>query len=287
MKSFAWPDLNPAFLVMALALLAGCQPGSPDIYDTRCGNLNSPAGVPEDRLLFSWKLESEKQDVMQSACQVLVADDLEKLNDHKGNFWNSGKVESDASIQVAYAGKQLASAKKYYWKVRIWDNGGTGSAWSEPDSFVTALLDPGDWEGSHWIVYEEMPDSLRLVPGIHALRNDLEDALGSRGRDRCVTPYFRKGFHVSKRVKNAFVAVSGLGHYELSLNGTKVGDSFLAPGWTRYDKTCLYNMYDVTDRLRQGENAIGAIVGSGFYHINNERYKKLVISYGFPTLICK
>jgi hypothetical protein len=132
-----------------------------------------------------------------------------------------------------------------------------------------------------------MPESLRLVPGVHGLNEDLKQSLGERGQKRYVTPYFRKEFLVSKKVKNAYVAVSGLGHYELSMNGEKIGNRFLAPGWTQYDKTCLYNMYEVTDQIHEGKNALGAMVGCGFYNINIERYKKLVIAYGSPTLICK
>jgi len=269
-----------------IILISSCHFKAVEIYDTKCGNLEAPVGVSKERLTFSWKLKSDQLNVMQSGYQILVADDLKKLKSDEGNIWNSGKVESDASLQVAYDGKSLVSATKYFWKVKVWNNEGVESDWSEPTSFVTALFTEKDWSNASWMVYEVMPDSLRMVPGVHGLRRDFNESLGAHGQKRYVSPYFRKEFRITKEVKNAFVAVSGLGHYELSMNGEKVGNRFLAPGWTQYDKTCLYNMYEVTDQLQKGENALGALVGNGFYNINTERYIKFAITYGSPTLIC-
>ncbi|HEY3389469.1 MAG TPA: family 78 glycoside hydrolase catalytic domain, partial [Prolixibacteraceae bacterium] len=111
--------------------------------------------------------------------------------------------------------------------------------------------------------------------------------LGHKAIKRSVVPLFRKEFTAEKKIKNAILYISGLGHYEATINGQKVGQSFLAPGWTNYDKVCLYNSYDVTNQLRQGKNTIGVIVGNGFYNINRERYRKLVIAYGYPKMISK
>jgi hypothetical protein len=279
--------LQIPIIFILIFLISSCHSKSVEIYETKCGNLETPVGVSKERLKFSWKLKSEKQDVLQTVYQIIVADDLNKLNSEEGLLWNSGKVESDASIQVAYEGKALVSAKKYFWKVKVWDNEGVESDWSDPTYFVTALFNEKDWSNAKWLVYEEMPESLRMVPGIHGLRRDFNESVGKHGQKRYVTPYFRKEFALTKKIKNAFVAVSGLGHYELSLNGEKVSNRFLAPGWTNYDKTCLYNMYEVTDQLQKGENALGALVGNGFYNINTERYIKFAITYGSPTLICK
>ncbi len=277
------------FLVfISLAMLSCCYAEKAvEVYETRCGNLEAPVGVSKDKLIFSWKIKAEKQNVLQTAYHILVSDDLNELNQNKGILWNTGKVESDASIQVPYDGKPLISAKKYFWKVKVWDNHGMESDWSQPAAFVTAMFNEKDWSDAKWMVYEEMPESLRMVPGIHGLRRDFKERVEVLGQKRYVTPYFRKEFTVTKKVKNAFIAVSGLGHYELSLNGEKISKSFLAPGWTQYDKTCLYNMYEVTHQLQKGKNVIGALVGNGFYNINTERYIKFAITYGSPTLICK
>ena len=122
-----------------------------------------------------------------------------------------------------------------------------------------------------------------MVPGVHGTG----DNLGDRALRRPVVPLFRRDFQVARPVRQAHCFVCGLGQYELVLNGKKVGDRFLSPGWTDYRKTCLYNTFDVTDRLRQGANTLGAIVGNGFFNINRERYRKLVIAYGTPRMILK
>ena len=274
-------------IVVILAPVSICNANDISVYATKIGNLDAPVGIAKERLQFSWKMKSDKQNVMQTAYQILLSDDLNKLNTEEGIVWNSGKVVSESSLQVAYGGETLLSEQKYFWKVKLWDNQGNETNWSEPTSFVTALFNKSDWTSAKWLVYEEMPKELRMVPGVHELRGDFRKTLGEKGQKRYVTPYFRKEFAVTKKVKNAFVAVSGLGHYELSMNGEKLGNRFLAPGWTQYDKTCLYNMYEVTDQIQEGKNALGALVGNGFYNVNTERYIKFAITYGTPTLICK
>lgn len=140
-----------------------------------------------------------------------------------------------------------------------------------------------DWGKAVWIGFENLPDSMKVVPGVHGNG----DKLGNKAVKRGVVPLFRKEFVIAKKIKRATLSISGLGHYEASINGEKVGKSFLAPGWTNYDKTCLYNTYDVTSQLKPGKNALGVIVGNGFYNINRERYRKLVIAYGYPKMISK
>ncbi len=252
-----------------------------------CNNTESPSIIDSPFPNFSWKLESEIRNQSQLAYHILVADNLNDIQNSHGNIWDSDKVNSDKSILVKYKGKELNPTQKYYWKVKVWNQDGIESDWSKPTYFVTALFNKKDWSSAKWLVYEEMPKELRMVPGFHELRGDFKKALDGKGQKRYVTPYFRKEFSVLKKIKNAYVAVSGMGHYELSLNGKKLGNRFLAPGWTNYDKTCLYNMYEVTDQLQKGENAIGALVGNGFYNINTERYIKFAITYGSPTFICK
>jgi len=137
------------------------------------------------------------------------------------------------------------------------------------------------WGNASWIGFEQMPDSLKLVPGIHGLKRGFE----RNYKKRSTVPLFRKVFTLDKSIKKATIHISGLGHYELYINGKKVGNRFLAPGWTLYQKRALYNTFDITDYLNSGENALGAIVGNGFYNINNERYRKLIIAYGYPKLI--
>ncbi len=137
------------------------------------------------------------------------------------------------------------------------------------------------FKSAQWIAYEELPDSMEVVPGVHGSG----DKLGNKCVQRSIVPMFRNEFTVSGKVKNATISICGLGHYELSINGKKIGDRFLAPGWSYYQKHYLYNTYDITKYLRKGKNVIGVIVGNGFFNINRERYRKLVIAYGYPQLI--
>ena len=140
----------------------------------------------------------------------------------------------------------------------------------------------GDAFGNaQWIAFEQLADSMRVVPAIHGSGDDL----GNKCVLRSVVPLFRKGFNVKGDIDSASINISGLGHYELYINGEQIGDRFLSPGWTYYQKRCFYNTYDITRFVKKGDNAIGVIVGNGFYNINRERYRKLVVAYGYPRVI--
>lgn len=245
-----------------------------------CEHKITPYGIENTRPLMGWWINATERGAVQSAWQILVATSPDKLDEKNADMWNSGRVASGSNNNNAYSGKPLQSARKYYWKVRIWDAHAKASAWSEASSFTTGILEQKEWAASKWIAYDILPDSMKVMPGVHGNGNPL----GSKAVKRAVVPYFRKAFVLNKPVKEAFVFISGLGQYELHLNGKKVSDDFLTPGWTNYEKRCLYNTYEVTDQLKQGQNAIGAIVGTGFFYINRERYRKLVRAEGYPML---
>jgi hypothetical protein len=232
-------------------------------------------------ILFSWQIKTSQRAWTQSAYQIQVANSPESLKASKNLIWDSGRVKSEQSNLVSSSGLVLKPAQTYFWRVRIWDSTSKETSWSEPAVLKTGLNAKADWQGAQWIGYEDMPSSKRMVPGVHGNG----DKLGELCVDRPVVPLFRKEFEVGKKVKEATLYITGLGQYEASINGKKVGNSFLSPGWTNYDKTILYNTYDVTSILKQGKNAIGAIVGNGFYNINRERYRKLVIAWGNPKMI--
>lgn len=138
-----------------------------------------------------------------------------------------------------------------------------------------------DWSGAQWITFERMDDSMRIVPAVHGSGNQL----GEKGLKRSVVPMFRKEFILNDTIESARINITGLGHYELYINNQRIGDRFLSPGWTNYQKRILYNSFDITEQLKKGGNAIGVIVGNGFYNVNRERYRKIVIAYGFPKVI--
>jgi hypothetical protein len=166
----------------------------------------------------------------------------------------------------------------------VWNQKGEACSWSETASFVTGILTQEEWNNAKWIGYEEIPDNLKLTQGLGGSR---AEKLGEVTKKRSVIPYFRKSFNSDKDIEQALVFVSGLGQYELFINGTKIGDYFLTPGWTKYTKQCFYNTYDVTPQLQKGENVIGALVGNGFFYINRERYYKTSVAFGYPMLRLK
>src|SRR5258708_1681261 len=254
------------------------------ITSLSCGNTVDPVGVAAGDIRFGWQMEASGRGQFQQACELALASSLANLLAGRYDTWHSGKVADRQSILVPYPGRQLLPARTYYWQVRGWDRYGHPSAWSRPGKFITALQGPEGWEGAKWIGYEELPDSMRLNPGIHF--SDTA-GLGAQCLQRPVIPLFRKGFVLHKKVRSALVFVTGLGQYEMSLNGRKVGNHFLAPGWTNYDKRCLYNTYDITCLLKSGENVLGVIVGNGFYNIDRERYYKLLIASGMPKMLCQ
>jgi alpha-L-rhamnosidase len=136
------------------------------------------------------------------------------------------------------------------------------------------------WANAQWIAFEQLEDSMKVVPAVHGSGNDL----GELCVKRSIVPMFRKDLRITKEIANASINISGLGHYELFINGEKIGDRFLSPGWSFYQKRALYNNYDIKKQLNSGDNALGVLVGNGFYNINRERYRKLVVAYGYPKL---
>lgn len=245
-----------------------------------CEYANNPLGVQSKTPRLGWIINAVQRNTQQVAWQILVADDLVTLDKNIGNIWDSKKVTSNQSIQIAYKGKVLEPAKIYYWKVKVWDNHGNVSLWSKPAMWQMGLLTSSDWLGAKWIGYEELPAAERIVPAIH-LR-------GNFTPKNDILPLFRRNLSIKRKLKSATAFISGLGHFDLSVNGSKVGDHILDAGWTEYDKHALYVTFDLTDQLKKGENTVGIMLGNGFYFIpRDDRYRKLTGAYGFPKLICR
>lgn len=247
----------------------------------RVESKSNPRGIVNLQPLLSWKLESQLRNTKQVAYQVLVSDQQGSWADDKHIVWNSGKVERGTSIQVPYQGKPLSATQCYYWKVKVWDNHGNESTWSEPAYWQMGLFTKEDWKGGQWIAYEDLPEERRdPLP-----KADKKDTY----QDNNVLPLFRKSFQVQKTIEKATLFISGLGHFEVHINGDKVGDHFLDAGWVKYDKEALYETFDVTETLKKGENAIGVLLGNGFYYIPpvKGRYRKQKVAFGYPKMICR
>ncbi|MGD0733448.1 MAG: glycoside hydrolase family 78 protein [Terracidiphilus sp.] len=210
------------------------------VKDLCCESTVNPLGIDAATPTLRWFLASSEKGQKQTAYQILVASDEAKLRNEQPDIWDSGRVDSDQSTQVAYGGPTLLSRRRYFWKVRAWDEDGAASSYSEAAWWEMALLSPQDWK-AEWVGF----------------------LAGWPGRAH----YFRCNFTSKKTVGRARIYVSGLGYYELSLNGSKVGDHVLDPGVTNYAKRILYSTYDVTNKLNDGSNTIGVIVGNGWYGV--------------------
>lgn len=227
-----------------------------------CEYRQNPPGIDAQPPRLSWLLESDRKSErgqQQTAYHVLVASSESRLKSGQADLWDSGKVDSDQSVLVAYAGKPLTSRQRCYWKVRVWDAHGKASAWSSTATWKMGLLHPDDWSPAQWIAAGRAATS--------------------------PPPIFRREFELAKPVRRATVFVCGLGQYELRLNGRRVGDQVIDPGWTDYRDTCLYSSYDVTRQLQRAQNAIGVMLGNGMYNVVGGRYVKFRGSFGPPKMI--
>jgi alpha-L-rhamnosidase len=202
-----------------------------------CENRTNPLGMDVTQPRFTWQLSSDKRNVMQSAYRIEVSESPA----FHGHVWDSQKVKSDSSVFVTYKGKPLQSDKKYFWRVQVWDNTGKSSGWSEPAWWQMAFLNESDWK-AQWI-----------TPGY------VEDTVNRP------SPLLRKEFALSKKIKSAAAYITAHGLYEANINGKRVGDAYLTPGWTSYKNRLQYQTYDVTDLLKGGKNAIGVMLGNGWY----------------------
>ena len=214
----------------------------------RCEYRTNPLGIDEQNPRLSWILKPVLRGQKQTAYQILVSSSEEKVAAYKGDLWDSGKVDSNESINVLYRGKALGSSQRCCWKVRVWDKDGKVSPWSETTRWEMGLPDASQWTAK-WI-----SDGKKLADQDKDLYKDDP------------APVFRKEFVVGKTISRARLYISGLGYYEAYLNGSKVGDHVLDPLWTNYAKRVFYSTYDVTELLEKGGNCIGIALGNGWYN---------------------
>jgi len=236
--------LNQRFLLTIL-VLARCASAcaAVGIERLQCEYLDNPLGVDAPQPRLSWVLTSAERGVKQTAYQLLVAGSEAALKQNQADQWDSGKVISEETAQIRYAGQPLASRKQAFWKVRVWDQAGAMTE-SRPARWEMGLLDPTDW-GAKWIGRTTDTNSNPA-------------------------PLLRRDFKLGGKIKQARAYICGLGYYELYLNGQKVGDHLLDPGYTRYDRRALYVTYDVTDQLKRGDNSVGVILGNGWFNCHTK-----------------
>lgn len=253
-----------------------------------CEYVANPRGVesPHPRLGWSFPMPRAQRGQFQSAYQIQVATSPQALQFDAPDLWDSGKLEGNANFQIPYAGKSLAPDATYFWRVRVWDASGKPGLYSAPATFDTGLREPADWQGAQWTAWRTQSDWKRdfdarikkqlaeppradtgwpypKVQGKSVVHFNLFEMYGFHEPPHDPAPLFRKAFSVEKPVKRARLYVSAIGYYEASLNGARVGDHLLDPGWADDSQHVLYSVYDVTDALRQGPNALGVMLGRG------------------------
>lgn len=260
----------PVLLALSsvVAANAGLRP-----TQLRCDYRAEPLGIDTPQPRLSWILESTEPNargLRQTAYQILVASNRQLLRPGEADLWDSGKVASDQMAHIAYGGRGLASRQRCFWAVRVWDQDGRASEWISPASWTMGLLEERHWQAK-WI------------------------ALPGSGDKSGPLPLFRREIVLNKRARFAVAYVCGLGFYELRINGQRVGDQVLDPGWTNYRKRCFYATHDVSrffgyasatiGRTTMVTNVIGVMLGNGMYNVRGGRYVKFTGSFGPPKLI--
>ena len=223
--------------------------------ELRCEYRVDPLGIDVCKPRLSWTLQSARRGERQTAYELRVSSSAARLAAGNADLWNTGKVASSATNQIVYSGEPLVSRMRCHWMVRVWDADDEASPWSLPALWSMGLLADDDWQAD-WIGLNE-PNS-ESAPDANPF--------AVAGLSHLATPrYLRKACVVNGPIQRATVYVTALGLYELHLNGSRVGDHLLAPEWTNYHRRVQYQTFDVTNHLRQGDNAMGALLGNGWY----------------------
>ncbi len=280
--------MRPKVVLVVLLCMLSVSLNAMKIESSTCEYSKDPLGIEVSRPVLGWILSSTEKGDCQTAYEIRVASSRKQL---KGtpDIWNTGKVLSDKSQLVPYSGKTLESGKSYYWQVRVWDKAGNPSSWSAIHTWSMALLNTSDWKGQ-WIGAIHQKDAY-LPSGRIYPTSWLPEELASRW-DKAAplakqSILLRRSFVLEKVPEEALIYISGLGHYDLYINGRQVDNSVFKPLWSDYDKTVYYNIFNVSEYLRKGENVIGVILGNGMYNLTGGRYTKFRVSFGPPTLMCQ
>ena len=234
--------LTRFYAVLCCVLFYACGNVHIKIVDLKCESLVNPLAIDNTSPHFSWKMVSEDKGASFTAYQLLVASELGKLNEEETDLWNSGKVADTHSVHVRYNGQPLSSCSFAYWKVRIWDEKGEVSRWSEPASFGIGLLEDNDWaEGASFI------------------------GINQPEQERILSPLFRKSFEYTPDGERVLLHINSLGYHEAYINGKPVSASVLNPAVSEFRKRSLIVTYDVTKLLENGNNELVVWAGIGWY----------------------
>jgi len=221
------------------------------VSEPTCEYRINPGGIDVKIPRLSWKLLSVNRNVVQTAYEIRVSEDAKSIAKGHGLLWTSGKVHSNRSVLVDYGGPELKSRQLCYWRVRVWDNKGKVSPWSSVNHWEMGLFNAREWQ-ANWIQAAEETNG-KPMPN----------------------PMFRNEFKAAKQVRKARLYITSHGLYEARINGKRVGVDYFTPGWTSYHKRLQYQVYDVLDLLKQGDNVAFVTLGDGWFRgyleFNNKR----------------
>lgn len=262
-------------LSISLAAFTAMQP-----IDLTCEMQQTPLAVENMHPRFGWRLTSDVKADKQTAYQIIVLQGNAKI-------WDSGKVKSDQSQLVIYNGNTLEKGKRYDWFVRVWDVNKKMTE-SVKTYFVTAPdMSQTTWIGAITREDAKLPIGRRDFHGPSFKKPENKAVYDNIDPLALKSIQLRKTFTSNKPIDKAIVYASGLGHYHLSINGKNVSKDIFTPAWSDYDKTVYYNAYQIDLFLQNGENVIGVTLGNGFYNAVGNRYRKLWVTFGPPTLMLR
>jgi len=252
------------------------------IENLRCEYRENPLGIDDLTPRLCWQLNSDERGQRQTAYRILVASSADLLKQGCGDLWDSGKMDSDQCLHVRYAGKPLVARERCFWKVQIWDKDGVGSKWSPAAMWEIGLPEMKDWSDASWIRLAQdtrhSPLTKRPVQTKGMEQPRLTEAFPS--------PLFRREFQTKPGVVRALAYVCGLGYNEVYVSGQRCGDAVLDPGQTTYDVRAFYVTHDITKLLKVGMNAVGVMLGNGFFG-QNVGFNSAGLCYDQPALIAK
>jgi len=257
-----------AIWVLCVAMVLSVQGQNAEIspVNLTCDSWQNPLGIDDANPRLSWQVVAtnlSERGQSQTAYQIQAASSTTLLAGNQPDLWDSGKVVSGQPFNVPYGGSALASVQQVFWQVRVWDSNNQASAWSPVATWTMGLLNQADWQGK-WLV------------------------ITTNTTSNTALPIFLRQFTVNGNLQRALICICGLGQYELSANGVKVGNTLLAPGWSLYNKTCLYDTLDLTSYLTNGNNSVGVMLGNGMYNVfATTNYSKFTGSFGPPTVIAQ